>query len=92
MKLLLALLALLTGFTVTDGVRVAEPSIAEGDGALRGVWTSDDARPNIAIAAVFLVAAILPLALASMPAMRWTSKPARIRVAATVHRSDRLLQ
>jgi len=91
-KLLLALLAILTGFSVTDGVRVAEPAIAEGDGALRGAWNSDDVRPNVAIAAVLLVAVALPLVLASMPAMRWAPKPARRALALTVHRSDRLLQ
>jgi hypothetical protein len=91
-KLLLALLAILTGFSVSDGVRVAEPAIAEGEGALRSGWSVDDARPNISIAAVFLVAAILPLVLAGMPGMRWTPKPARRRVSLTVHRSDRLLQ
>lgn len=92
MKLLLALLAILTGFSVADGVRVAEPAIAEGEGALRAGWIADDSRPNIAIAAVFLVAAVLPLALASIPAMRWIPKAARRQVLVTVHRSDRLLQ
>ncbi|GGB67779.1 hypothetical protein [Blastomonas aquatica] len=92
MKLLLALLAILTGFTVTDGVRVSEPAIAEGEGALRGAWNGDDTRPNIAIAAVLLIASVLPLVLASLPAMRWASKPATFAVTATVHRSDRLLQ
>lgn len=91
-KFLLALLAILTGFSVADGVRVAEPAIAEGDSALRGGWTGDDYRPNIAIAAVFLVATILPLVLACVPSARWAATPARRRVAATVHRSDRLLQ
>lgn len=92
MKFLLALLAILTGFSVPEGVRVAEPAIAEGDGALRGGWLADDSRPNIAIAAVFLVAAILPLGLAILPAQRWTSTPARRLAAGTIHRSDRLLQ
>lgn len=91
-KLLLALLAILTGFSVSDGVRVADPAIAEGEGALRGGWTADDIRPNIAIVAVFVVSTILPLLLASVSAMRWTPKPARRPVAATVYRSDRLLQ
>ncbi|MDM7956692.1 hypothetical protein [Blastomonas sp.] len=92
MKLLLALLAILTGFSVADGVRVAEPAIAEGEGGARSGWSADDSRPNIAIAAVFAVAAVLPLVLASVPAMRWMPKPARRQVASTVHRSDRLLQ
>lgn len=92
MKLLLALLAILTGFSVADGVRVAEPAIAEGDGALSGAWSADDSRPNIAAAAVLLVATILPLWLASVPAMRWTVKPAGRPFALTVYRSDRLLQ
>lgn len=91
-KLLLALLAILTGFSVADGVRVAEPAIAEGEGALRGVWNADDSRPSVAIAAVFLVATILPLALSIMPGLRWATKPARRPVAVTVHRSDRLRQ
>lgn len=92
MKLLLALLAILTGFSVADGVRIAEPAIAEGEGGARTGWNADDPRPNIAIAAVLLVATVLPLVLASVPAMRWTSKPARRPVAKTVHRSDRLRQ
>jgi hypothetical protein len=91
-KFLLALLAILTGFSVADGVRVVEPAIAEGDGAALGVWTSDDVRPNIAIAAVLLVTTVFPLVLSSVPSARWASKPARERVSATVHRSDRLLQ
>lgn len=91
-KFLLALLAILTGFSVADGVRIAEPAIAEVDDGLRGAWTSDETRPNIAITAVFMAATILPLVLACVPAMRWTSKPALRTVASTVHRSDRLLQ
>lgn len=83
---------MLTGFSVTDGVRVAEPAIAEGDSALRGAWTGDESRPNVAIAAVLLVATILPLVLACSPSARWSATPARRRVTATVYRSDRLLQ
>lgn len=92
MKFLLALLAILTGFSVADGVRIAEPAIAEVDDGLRGVWTGDETRSNIAIAAVFMVATILPLGLARVPALHWTSKPACRLAASTVHRSDRLLQ
>lgn len=91
-KLLLALLAILTGFSVTDAVRVAEPAIAEGDSGLRGAWTGDDTRPNVAIAAALLVAAILPLVLASVPVRRWVVKPVPDGTARPVHWSDRLLQ
>jgi len=91
-KLLLALLAMLTGFSVVDGMRVAEPAVAQGDGA---GWTASvavDDTQTVAHSAAYLAAILLPLVAAFGIAQIWVAKPLPRRLAATVHRSDRSRQ
>jgi hypothetical protein len=91
-KLLLALLALLTGFSVSDGVRISEPSIAQDDGTVLAAWVATEEAKISAHAAVYLVATFSAVCLAIAPIARWAALPAPRRVAATVYRSDRLRQ
>lgn len=91
-KLFLALLAILTGFSVADSVRVAEQPIAQGDGAVRGAWSTDETRPAIAMAAALLAATIIPVLLLLLPSMGWRATPRNGRIVRTVYRSDRLRQ
>lgn len=91
-KLLLALLAMLTGFSVADGVRVAEPAVAQGEGAQWSASVTADDGQAIARAAAFLVAIVLPLVAALGVVQGWATKPAPRLVAGTVHLSDRARQ
>ncbi len=92
MKLLLALLALLTGFSVSDGVRLADPAMAAGNGVVRDSQLLAEDRQAVVGAAVLLVAALLPLVVALRPTQhRLIARTNRI-APRTVHRSDRLLQ
>jgi hypothetical protein len=93
-KLLLALLALLTGFSAADGLRMPAPVLAQDRGVLDGRAIVSESSVFAGHAAGFVVGAALPLALVRALA------PIRIRAlgnapharVATVHRSDRLLQ
>jgi hypothetical protein len=92
MKLLLALLALLTGFSVADGVRLADPAMAEGNGVVRDSQLLVEDRQIVVSAAVLLVITLLPLVIALRPAQhRLIARTVRV-APLTVHRSDRLLQ
>ena len=91
-KLLLALLALLTGFSVTDGVRIANPAMAQGNGVVRDSQLASEDRQAAVSAAIYLVAAALPLVLALVASQRWSHRPAVGQALATVQRSDRLRQ
>lgn len=92
MKLLLALLALLTGFSVSDSVRLADPALAQGNGVVRDSQIlAEDCQVAIG-AAVLLVITLLPLVIALRPTQhRLIARTIRI-APRTVHRSDRLLQ
>lgn len=92
MKLLLALLALFTGLSVADGVRVAEPSIAEGGGAVPAAFsTAEEAQASIGMA-IYLAVAFIPIVLALIPANRWVATPVAHRITTDIYRSDRLRQ
>lgn len=91
-KLLLALLAMLTGFSVADGVRIANPAIAQGNGVVRDSQLAAEDLQAAVSASIYLVAASLPIILALMPSQRWAANPASIAAPATVHRSDRQRQ
>jgi hypothetical protein len=92
MKLLLALLALLTGFSVADGVRLADPAMAEGNGVVRDSQLLVEDRQIAVSAAVLLVITLLPLVIALRPAQhRLIARTIRV-APLTVYRSDRLLQ
>ncbi|WP_110298830.1 hypothetical protein [Blastomonas natatoria] len=92
MKLLLALLALLTGFSVTDGVRLADPAMAAGNGVVRDSQILAEDRQVVMTAAVLLVVTLLPLVIALRPSQhRMIARTVRV-APRTVHRSDRLLQ
>ena len=92
MKLLLALLALLTGFSVTDGVRIANPAMAQGNGVVRDSQIAAEDGQVAVGAAIYLVAVLLPLVLALVPSQRWSVRTATFAVPATVQRSDRSRQ
>lgn len=92
MKLLLALLALLTGFSVTDGVRIANPAMAQGNGVVRDSQIAVEDGQVAAGAAIYLVAVLLPLVLALVPSQRWSVRAATFAVPATVQRCDRSRQ
>ncbi len=91
-KLLLALLALLTGFSVTDGVRIANPAMAQGNGVVRDSQLAIEDRQAAVTAAIYLVAVSLPLILAMALAQLWAVSPVAGPAPATVQRSDRLRQ
>lgn len=91
-KLLLALLALLTGFSVSDGVRLADPAMAAGNGVVRDSQIMAEDRQVAISAAVLLVVTLLPLVIALRPTQhRLIARTIRV-APRTVHRSDRLLQ
>lgn len=92
MKLLLALLALLTGFSVTDGVRIANPAMAQGNGVVRDSQVAAAERQIVVTAAVHLSAATLPLAQALAPSQRFALHAATGAAPVTVYRSDRQRQ
>ncbi|WP_017670859.1 hypothetical protein [Blastomonas sp. AAP53] len=92
MKLLLALLALLTGFSVTDGVRIANPAMAQGNGVVRDSQIAGDEGPVAVGAAIYLVAALAPPVLALVPSQHWSISSATAAAPVTVHRGDRSRQ
>lgn len=92
MKLLLALLALLTGFSVADGVRIADPAMAHGNGVVRDSQLLAEDRQVVVSAAVLLAAVLLPLVMVLRPSQRWVPVRKAAIAPRTVHRSDRLLQ
>lgn len=91
-KLLLALLAMLTGFSVADGVRVSEPAVAQGEGAAWSAAVAAEDGQTVVRAAAYFVAILLPLVAALGVVLGWATKPAPRLVAATVHASDRSRQ
>ena len=92
MKLLLALLALLTGFWVSEGGRLADPAMAAGNGVVRDSQILAEDRQVAISAAVLLVVTLLPLVIALRPTQhRMIARTIRI-APRTVHRSDRALQ
>lgn len=91
-KLLLALLALLTGFSAADGVRIANPAMAQGNGVVRDSQIAVEDGQVAVGAAIYLVAVLMPLVLALVPSQRWSMRPATSAVPATVHRGDRSRQ
>ncbi|WP_373487923.1 hypothetical protein [Blastomonas sp.] len=88
-KLLLALLALLTGFSAADAARVVEPSVTHGDGSGFSVlFEAVDAVSVSAQPAHFVHAEHRPLAALQMLQMPVLAMAASL-IAAPVHRSDR---
>lgn len=82
---------MLTGFSVTDGVRVAEPAVAEGEGAGWSAAVAVDDKHLVVRAAVYLAAVLVPLLVVFATRSRSVSTALRL-VLPTVHRSDRLRQ
>ena len=92
MKLLLALLAMLTGFSVADGVRTVEPAVAQGQGTGWNAATAVEDSQIVVKAAVYLAAILLPLLVYTGAAQASVHPSALRRVLPTVYRSDRQRQ
>ncbi|PXW75074.1 hypothetical protein C7451_10742 [Blastomonas natatoria] len=77
---------------MTDGVRLADPAMAAGNGVVRDSQILAEDRQVVMTAAVLLVVTLLPLVIALRPSQhRMIARTVRV-APRTVHRSDRLLQ